>query len=567
MEPASQLHKKLRAKDWKGLVACADSLVEQKYSTAAEHFAANQLASLIRKYPFPSNVVVFDKREQAIRKFKQAEHLCKRVNARFRAFQKRNPYSEPLERAARWVRYVLGPLPDLQSIYNLSGWGPGASVGVHGNATNMARKLLGQTWSVSPGAFHLARSAMVGDFHIFELLNRVEEKGGLIAFDHELFYKKFMERCRFVHHNKITFVPKTARIERTIAVEPLLNGFIQKGIDELMRKKLKRVGIDLRDQSRNQKLAREGSLVDAIDPYVTIDLSSASDSLSIELVRYLLPPDWFELLDHARSRRYRLVGEEFTYHKFASMGNGFCFPLETLIFASLCAVAYDEKSLKHDFSVYGDDIIVRESAAQRVLQLLKVAGFRVNTSKTFLSGPFRESCGADWYEGRDVRPITLDYALDSLENIFKFCNLVRSKEVTATFFGELLETLEELIPQNCKFVRPYKGDVSTALEVPFETFITSPFARYDKHLMSWSWTEIVRSGVPDVKARRLQGYPIAVMRAALTGSPSSMPFAERRNTRTKVRKIAYSGATSTWLPGKPADMNVPLELLRGLAAG
>jgi hypothetical protein len=338
-------------------------------------------------------------------------------------------------------------------------------------------------------------------------------------------------------------------VERTIAVEPLLNGFVQKGVDLFFRKRLKRVGIDLSDQSRNQELAREGSLKGEIDPFVTIDLSSASDSLSTEVCRYLLPPDWFDFLNQIRSRRYRLVGEEFTYHKFVSMGNGFCFPLETLIFASLCKTVYDEASLRHDFSVYGDDIIVRQSVAVRLLELLKVCGFRVNRKKTFLTGPFRESCGADWYEGKDVRPVTLDYAFDSVENIFKFCNLARSREVTATFFFEHLEFLEALIPPVSRFVRPYKGDVATALEVPFETFLSSPFAKYDKHLMSWSWKEIRRSGVADKMAYRLHGYNIAVMGAALQGSSSQQPFTERRNTRTKIRRIAYSGASSTWLPG------------------
>lgn len=326
---ADTLHQKLRARDLKGLVETSDLLVEQMYPTAAEHFAANQLAALIRKYPYPSSVVAFDKRDQAVRKFKQAEHVCKRVNARFRAFKRRNPFNYELEKARSWVRYVLGPF-ELRDMYDQCGWGPGASVGIHGNATNMARKLLSHEWSVSPGAFFYARSAMIADQHIFELLLE-PENARPVCLDKDLFFERFLTRHRIVNYNKITFVPKTARVERTIAIEPLLNGFLQKGVDLFMRKRLKRVGISLEDQSRNQRLAREGSFRNQTDPYVTIDLSSASDSLGIELMRYMLPPDWFDYLNSIRSRSYRMANEEFVYHKFASMGNGFCFPLETLI--------------------------------------------------------------------------------------------------------------------------------------------------------------------------------------------------------------------------------------------
>jgi len=564
---AKSMHGLLRAKKYSEMVIMADSVVEQKYTTAAEHFAANQLAALIRKYPFPISICQFGAREEAIRKFKQSEHKCKRINARFRALNRRDPYNYDLARARSWIRYVLGPLPALDDIYGLCGWGPGASVGIHGNATNSARKLLSQSWSVSPGAFHLSRSAMIRDQHIIELLLK-PDGARFFSLDPQAFYQAFEKRCRLVNYNNIAFVPKTVRVERTIAVEPLLNGFLQKGVDLYMRKRLKRVGLNLQDQELNQERAREGSLPDALDPYVTIDLSSASDSIAIEFVRYMLPPEWFDFLAPLRSRDYKLLGEEFTYHKFVSMGNGFCFPLETLLFASLCAATYDELSLPHDFVVYGDDIIIRQSAAVNLLKYLKICGFKANPKKTFLQGPFRESCGADWYEGKDVRPITLDYALDSVESIFKFCNLVRQKEVTATFFYEHLKFLEELIPPECRFVRPFRGDVATALEVSFENFISSPFASYDQQAMCWSWVELVKSGLPDKPVYRMQGYDVALIKAALTGSPSSLPFAERRNTRTKIRRVFNGGGQNTSLPEEIFNpKNVEKRILGAILLG
>jgi hypothetical protein len=366
-----------------------------------------------------------------------------------------------------------------------------------------------------------------------------------------------------VDHNKIAFVPKTVKTERTIAVEPLLNGYVQKGIDVFLRKRLKRVGIDLEDQSLNQGLARFGSIQDLdADPYVTIDLSSASDSISIGLCRNLLPPDWFDFLNQIRSKHYLIEGRIAPYEKFVSMGNGFCFPLETLIFASLCHVAYREISKPDDFSVYGDDIIVRRSVADRVLSLLQVCGFEANRNKTFIQGPFRESCGADWFNGEDVRPITLDFAFDSLESIFKFCNIAGQKPSIKAILEEGVDFLRSLVPHSLNFVRPYKGQPDSAFEVPIDEFMLSPFSRYNRELQSWSWLELVHKPVRDSSVRAITGYNVALMRGALRGVSSSSPFTFRRKTSTKLRRVSYNGGWSLYLPGvlfsRQGDHPLPL---------
>jgi len=529
------------------LVTLADYASSTVYSTSSEHQNCNQLSAVIRKYPFSKDQVTFDPRKKALETFLRSERKCELVNRKFRLFDiLRSPDEGALNRARSWISYVLGDL-SLADVWADSSFGPGASIGVHGSATNMARKFLASKWSVSPGAFYYARAACRTDDHFREYLLR-EPGHQFYSSDDELFNKKFAMKTRFVEHNNITFVPKTVKTERTIAVEPLLNGYLQKGLDMVMRKRLKRVGLDLSDQTLNQGLALFGSLRDEVDPYVTIDLSSASDSISIGLCRNLLPPDWFDFMNSIRSKSYLLDGKVKPYHKFVTMGNGFCFPLETLIFASLCNVAYQELNRPADYSVYGDDIIVRSSVARRVLDLLRICGFKSNTEKTFLSGPFRESCGADWFEGKDVRPITLDYEFDSVENIFKFCNIVRSKEAWQGFFSEACEFLITLIPPELMFTRPYKGNVDTALEVPLDVFLTSPFSRFNRSLFCWSWLEIRKSAKSDVAISHVPGYDLALMRGALTGALSSTPFAERRKTCTKVCRISYGGGYSLWSP-------------------
>jgi hypothetical protein len=532
---------------WTELVDLADAALLTEYRAADEHRLVHQLAAVIRKYPYPKGSVACDPKGKALKLFLTSEHRCSLVNRRFSLYEKcRSPHEKALVMARSWISHTLGDLR-LPEIWDGCSFGPGASVGVAGNATNMARKLLSNVWTVTPGAYYYARSALIGDFLAMELLNTAPGRQQF-SLDHELFNQKFKDKTSLIDYNKLTFVPKTAKIDRTIAVEPLLNGFVQKGVDLFMRKRLKRVGIDLNDQTRNQILARKGSERGESDPYVTIDLSSASDSISIGLCRYMLPPEWFDFLSQIRSRCYMLNGNISVYHKFTTMGNGFCFPLETLLFASICHTAYSEKSLKDDFSVYGDDIIVRQSVATRVLDLLRICGFQVNSNKTCLFGPFRESCGADWFEGEDVRPLNLDYAFDSLQNIIKFCNLARSKGTWEGIFYQSLQYLESLIPSELFFCRPFTGQVDTALEVPLDVFMASSFSRFDKFYQTWSWVELITSARPDVLVKRVAGYNVALMRGAVTGCRSQVPFAERRNTRTKIRRIAYCGASSTFLP-------------------
>lgn len=543
-----ELLSRLEKADWGGLVEVADCISSNAFLTAAEHRLCNQFSALIRKYPFPPGSVSFDPRAKAMNSFVKSERKCKLINRKFLLYRNlRSPHENALSRARSWIAYVLGDLK-LQDVYDLCEFGPGASIGIHGNATNMGRKILSHSWSVSPSAYYYARAALKCDPLMWELLLKEGTHGPHFCYDIDLFNEAFDRKASIVNYNKLAFVPKTVKTERTIAVEPLLNGYLQKGLDLLMRKRLKRVGIDLNDQTLNQGLAQFGSLIGETDPYATIDLSSASDSISTELCRFLLPPDWFDFMNSTRSRSYLLDKVEKPYEKFTTMGNGFCFPLETLIFASLCNVAYQESFRKPDFTVYGDDIIVRSSVAPRVLELLRVCGFTANPNKTFLQGPFRESCGSDWFEGEDVRPINLDYAFDSIENIFKFCNLARSKASWEAILSEGLEFLESLIPPELLFTRPYKGNVDSALEVPFDKFLSSPFSKWNREIQSWSWLEIKTNAFEDFRLKRFAGYDVALMRSALMGALSSTPFAERRKTRTKVKRVAYSPGLSLFLP-------------------
>jgi len=195
---------------------------------------------------------------------------------------------------------------------------------------------------------------------------------------------------------KVEFVPKSWKTDRAIVKEPLLNTMWQLGIGDYMVDRLSKWGCDLiHGQDVNRRKAKESSLTGAL---ATLDLSSASDTISQYLVYELLPEPWFELLARFRTSRVDLNGRIVIQEKFSSMGNGFTFPLETLIFYALCS------AVSAECYVYGDDLIVESGSVEILTECLRCFGFTVNPDKSFSTGCFRESCGGDYLSGIDVRP-------------------------------------------------------------------------------------------------------------------------------------------------------------------
>lgn len=522
----------LTSRKYRSFLLLTDSWAKQQYGSCDAHFAWNQLASLLKKYPFVDDSI--DTEAAAMKKFFAAEALCKRVNSRFLARRARGrspggkpgkllPYESYLHSARRYIQSVIGVKPDFQKIWGLCDFGPGASVGVSGSLTHSAVKLSGE-WSCTPLCAPYASAAMVGDHHIWESL-----LGYPVCYDKTLFDEAFVAKLSFVRANKIISVPKTALVDRTIAIEPVLNGYVQKGVDNYMRRKLLRAGIDLSDQTYNQRLAKLGA-EGGFNPFATIDLSAASDSISIELVRELLPPDWFSFLNDIRSHHFLSGGSEQRYQKFTSMGNGFCFPLETLIFASIVHSAY-EVTGDGVFSVYGDDIIVRQSSALLVLELLKYCGFKANVDKTFIHGPFRESCGADFFEGVNVRPYYLDSVPRKWGDLFGVLNGLR--KALSICDSEAWRGIFYLIPESKRLVRFIDGP-DTAITVPMDIFMSSRYTKWHIHEQRWSWRELLITPVSDHNS-----YSSAIMMYGITRGLASkrgtVDYTHRRKTSTRIR--------------------------------
>jgi len=220
--------------------------------------------------------------------------------------------------------------------------------------------------------------------------------------------------CDIVPGSRLSFVPKTTEISRTICTEPVCNMLFQKGIGKVLEERLQQVlGIDLKVQpDKNRILARLGS---KDDTFGTIDLSSASDSMSLGLVREMFPRHVVNMLELARSPVTTLPGgAKVELHMVSSMGNAYTFPLQTLLFSSLVYGVYRALSIDLDrpfrqslgnFAVFGDDIIVVRKAYDLTCRMLSICGFSVNVNKSFNEGFFRESCGRDYWCGDNVRGV------------------------------------------------------------------------------------------------------------------------------------------------------------------
>lgn len=531
----------IRGRNWSHLLKAIDAFPPAVAEGVERFYVWSQFIAILKKYPFTEEEAKgFDPSSTAWKKFLAAEHSCKRINQRFRAMRKvgyRN--IELLGSMRTYIRKVLGESPDLDSIYSLCDFGPGASVKVGGNLTNLGRKLLAPCWTASLSALSYAIPALWKH----EQFRCLILGGEPVCYDYDLFRSRVMARVSLVSHNKISFVPKSYKTLRSIATEPLLNGYLQKGIDQLLRRRLKAIcGIDLSDQSVNSELARVGSL-GGFNPYCTIDLSAASDSLSTELVKDLLPVDWFDLLDRTRSCRYKYNGTSQRYHKFVSMGNGFCFPLQTLIFAAACHAMCVACGTPDDFKVYGDDIVVRQSGALLLLEYLRFIGFRNNPDKTFLVGPFRESCGTDWYGGLDVRPAYLNFRFRSNLDLYKFHNTSLRGPLAFSFFEDIRGFLRLQCPEKVRFVRPFHGPSDSAFTVGKDICMVSDFVRWDRRTWAWRWKEVLSTPFRD----KLWGLDPGDCNkveyvAVLRGSKSSCPLSVRRKAKTSVRSCSYWGS-------------------------
>lgn len=219
--------------------------------------------------------------------------------------------------------------------------------------------------------------------------------------------------------SRFKFVPKYLFKPRGICIEENEMQFFQQSLKGFLYEWLEshhetRGYVNFSQQSINRSLALSASVSRNL---ATLDMSEASDRVSRELVhRIFMDTSLLETLDAVSTRRIKLPdGKLLDTHKFAPMGSGVCFPVMALVHWALIrsiirlSVIPDSEKVSRQVYVYGDDIVIPVEACEAVFTYLPLFGMKLNKTKSFFRGPFRESCGIHAYNGLDVTPVYVNH--------------------------------------------------------------------------------------------------------------------------------------------------------------
>lgn len=384
-----------------------------------------QIVSLLSKYQgFDSKTA--DKKGNALKKWRETEERCKVTNQIFRSRWAgettfRHHVEEALYLSKQKMRDILGRF-DADLFIESCKFGPGVDTAIWEKEKTSSYYKYKTNGHATPGAAEVLEEYFKDDMRI-----------------------EYSNSCKLRDSSVLFYVPKNWDELRTAAKSPRWNSFLQSGLGFCIEERLRGVGIDIKHQADTNRVLASTAHVDG---NVTIDLKSASDSFALNvLIDFLedfseIEPGrlfscdkevwgpgegssfWLDLILKLREP-YMVFPDKsrVKLEKVSSMGNGYTFPLETLFFYS-CALGVCQTLgvPTEDVSVFGDDIIVPRDAAQLLIELLTSVGFVPNIKKTFLRGEFFESCGTDYFRGRNVRPAFLKEELANASDLYRLHN-------------------------------------------------------------------------------------------------------------------------------------------------
>lgn len=240
-------------------------------------------------------------------------------------------------------------------------------------------------------------------------------------------------------------VPKNYKTARIIAPETVYRQMMAQAMSHVLDKHMMRRhgpghNLDIHDQERQCQLAFQGSTNGLIS---TFDLSKASDSITLPLLYDLFGAQVVEAVESVLPTHYvKPDGSAQLLQSKLMMGNGITFIFLTMTtWAIACAgVKYaslfksdsehmSDEEIMHSISVYGDDVIGPTEYAESIVDAFEACGFQINSEKSYWSTThlYRESCGSEWYCGKDVS--TIYYPRFAIEG--ELC--VRKGDIVANF--------------------------------------------------------------------------------------------------------------------------------------
>lgn len=344
-----------------------------------------QLGLLFKRYRFKHDVFTDDE-------------LLSAAKEKFLATQQR--IAEPfvndeivfrvLQRARSLAKGILGEY-NLEEHYSLCRFGKRACFGHTFRESYLDSKLCGP---LTGSTEHIAwfRQYLLSDPILSDVIEKCAPKG-----------KPIYEVCDTL---KLSFVPKSWKSLRTIKPNTLLGSFYTYGLGRVIQDRLLHAGLDInRLQEKHKRLAQRNSITRAL---ATADLSAASDSITSEMLRKILPLPWFRAVVFGRTSHVIVDGVRQQLFSVATMGDGHTFPLQTLVFYCLLKAIGDLLGRRTYVSVYGDDLIYPAWLHKYVTVIFPKLHLQLNLEKTYAHTHYRESCGGDYHHGVDVRPFSIE---------------------------------------------------------------------------------------------------------------------------------------------------------------
>lgn len=502
------------------------------YSITASDYSESQLidfrhdylvTSFLKRTVIPCLSDVDSMHQKCVDDFFINEQLCRKNNIRFQTLPRD---VTRISEVAQIMDDILGNVSFDEVLSNCR-FGPGSSLNepISGRVPSdkftdlptltpslvrFIRPLVGIKWyrSIVSNCLHNIRSPISED-QCYEYVN-----------------SKLLDSV--VCYNSFTTVPKSSFKRRPICIEPKLNGWLQLGIGAAIRSRLNKTDNDLqKGQDRNRDMAQRAYT----DKLATIDLSAASDTISHDIVMNVMSRSkrlrrWFHLLSIARVTHTRIISDNkpliIQLSKLGSMGNGYIFEFESLMFLSIVRACVP-KTEWHNVSVYGDDIICPQLYAADVMNLLSIYGFTINSEKSFISGAFFESCGHDYFYGNFVRPIFAGNASEISSNDIpwelRIANRLRvySNRIstfpelyTASVYRRVWNWLKGQIPLQ----RIHRGSINLVPEEAGDTGLIS------------SYSELINDGLPnDDKSSTWEGYAyVSISKRSITRRTNSNSY-------------------------------------------
>lgn len=294
-----------------------------------------------------------------------------------------------LQRARGIIKDILGKYDEEEHLSQCR-FGKRSSVGSPYRKSYLDLKLKAP-FEASSGQIRWFKNYLKSDILLADVIRQASPKG--------------ITSYKVCTHLTSTNVPKSYKSFRGITPNTTIGTFYTYGIGKVITSRLQMVGLNINTlQEKHGRYAKEFSRTRS---HATADLSSASDSITLQLLMFLIPRKWLNILKMGQIRNVKL-GDGLIYSTptFCGMGIGFTFPLETLVFYGLLQSIKELASSKGFVSVYGDDLIYPSIMHKYVRDIFPKIGLCLNEDKTYVKQNFRESCGSDFYRGVDVRPVS-----------------------------------------------------------------------------------------------------------------------------------------------------------------